>query len=357
MIELKEILKQYQSKNITKLYLDKTLDTDGINYENYIGLKFETINNNHIRDKYTINGWYILWYLMSEAHQSMYIKTTIDFIAAETKMNHKDIKDILIHLHNINAIYMVAYTISGKEKSFKSITYNECIEIAIGYSNKDSYEDTKGYKAIPVEFVKSVLLTLNPTAWALYTVLVVRHSFLLTLPERIDPETGEIIYPYSITHYAFTTQEQLGECIGVTDTTIKKYTDELLNSKYPLIHLVAKGKRYRDAIKGNKEGWKRENKRYGVYLLERVEYQYYHTCKVEIKRTKEEEALIKKIGAIDLLGTENQYILRQKDYILDIVGSTMPAYEKALNNHDTKWYEENRQTMKIETPKSSNNVG
>jgi biotin operon repressor len=345
-LEIKNILKQYQVKNVTKLYLDKNLDSDGINYENYIGLKFETINNYDIKDKYTINGWYLLWYLMANAHQGQYIETTIDFIATKTNFKHKDIKDLLINLHNLGTVYMVAYTQTGKEKSFKSIMYNESIEIAIGYSNKESYEDYNGYNAIPIEFVKSVLPTLKPTAWALYCVLVVRHSYFLPLDSFVDTETGEIKYPYSITHYAFSTQDQIGECIGVSDTTIKKYTDELKNNKYPLIHFVGDGKRYKEG-----KEWKRENIKYGVYLLERVEYQYYHTIIPDNKTDKpkriEERKLINKKGIKSLMGTEEQYIIKQADYINYILGNTIKDFEKALTENNTIWYEGSKDSMKI----------
>lgn len=354
-MDLKEILTNYQNKSLSKIYLDKNFIAEGIDYQNYIGLKFESINENKqtgqckIKDHYTIDGWYILWYLMANAHQSQYIKTTIDFIAMETKINSKRIKNILEHLHKIGEIYIITYTQTGKEKSLKSITYYETIEIAIGYSSKESYTQYNGYKALPIEFVKSIILTLEPTSWAIYTVLITYHSYLLLLIPQVNKDTGEIIYPYSITHYAFPKQDDIGKLIGVSDTTVKKYIDKLLKNKYKLIYMVRDYKRYQTISKDNgKTICKMENKQYGVYLLERFEYQYYNILSVPDNRDAKELDIVHKIGVKKLLGTERQYMIRQRDYIKYISGSLNKEYDIAIKNNNSTWYKDNRNKMKIE---------
>ena len=90
-----------------------------------------------------------------------------------------------------------------------------------------------------------------------------------------------------------------------------------------------------------------ENKQYGVYLLERFEYQYYHTINVDENRTIDKLNMIKKTGIVDLLGTENQYILKQRDYIRYITGKLTDEYKLALENENADWYESNKDSMRI----------
>lgn len=331
----KYIYSKYTSKKKNNLYYDKHFVAEGIDYTNYIALKYESINNKDISNLYTIEGWYILWYLMSEAQQKLYIKTSINIIAQDTSIKDKEVKELLLHLEKQKVIKLYAYTSTGKTKAKNVITFTEKIEITIVYNTKE-YVNQNGYCIVPIDFIKTVLPTLSPQAWSIYTILLTRYSWFTTL-ERIDPTTGEIYYSHKLNHYSFPTYEQMSELLGYNSrNTITKYIKELCDNKYNLIYIInnADGKKTK-VINGKNI---KDNKTYGVYLMERIEYQYYYCYEQNKKIAKDFKKLI---------DTTEQYILKDHDYVITQYKNIFKEYENAIKQQKDEWYLSNKEQMKI----------
>lgn len=324
----KNILDKYRSKLKTKIYKDKNFDPKGIDYTNYIALKFESINKGYIRDKYTANGWYILWYLMAEAQQKSYIKITLSMIAKDINISEKIIKQTLFILDEDGVIKVNCFTQTGKDKVREQIKATDTLEITIIYNTTDYVEDN-GYRAIPTEWVKSVLPSVSAKAWTILTVLVVKYSWFSKSPPN---EEG---YQYNINHYAFPTYEQINKLTGISKATMKDFLKELMESKYSPIQVIGSNNEKSNVFKEGQV--MRENYCYEVELLSRIEYQYYNTYLHNRDNVKDFDKLI---------GTSKQYDLMDKDYIISKF-SLLKDYDKAIKEKDIDWYNTYYGNMKM----------
>lgn len=343
------LLEKYKPRNAKYIYRDKIFDNRGIDYKNYIPLRFESINRQDIKKIYGIKSWYVLWYLMANAENSKYIKTTIQTIYRETNLSSSIIKRELRHLQEIGIINIFG-EINDKTNS---------IIIVIGYNDKEVYEEfsksncnskgNNGYRAIPKEFIRAIIPSLNYNQWAIFTVLCVRYSWYTLLNEKND--YGEELYNYMITGYAFPTQEEMKYLLGISRETImyelygteyikngkeikkkKQVTRPLIENKYNLITIeTGANTNYNNKEKENRI--KKENNRYFIDLFERVEYLYNCIYKLEDNRDKKIKNKIKDIGFKNIAMSKDQKILNNQDLINYYYKGIMKEYE---NNIKTK---------------------
>lgn len=349
-MECERILRQYQVKDYRRVYYDKNLDETGIDYQNFIRLKFMSINNKEIKNKYTIDGWYLLWYLMSNAHQSLYIKTSVNLIEIDTGISKAKIINSLRHLKSIEEIAIEITSKKDKNKTKTINNVNECdlLEISIKYN----YGEISGYQAVPVEFIKSVLPTLKPQHWAIFTVLLVKHSYY-NLTQYIDNATQVKYIGYTVNHYAFPTNEQIGDIIGLKESAIRYNMKELVENPYKLVSIVDIEKTF--TTKKNKDGRniiQRYNTRYKIRLLDRYEYNYYHVYVIPESNTdpakKKARNEIIKSGFCKSYHYEdlNSYLIN-KDYISEFYKEEMQEYERILKEKDYHTYNNKKGNMKL----------
>lgn len=338
---LKDLSHYYNNTDSRYIYFDKTFDIRGINYNQFIQLKYEPINNKHIKDIYTIDGWYLLWYLMSRATKNEYIATTINSISEETNFKPIKIKEVLTILKNSETILTT--------KKLATISNTELLHIYIGYNNNLSpHSWQNGYTPIPSEFIYYIIPTLTPTEWAIYTVLLTKYNYYLAW-EEVDKSTGEIIPLYQRTHYAFPVQSLISEYIGTTEETISKFTKKLINNKYNLITSYTSNRySYYDKIE-NKHIWKGGNKRYLIKLYERPEYIYYYLNNSLNKQEQDDFNYIRKKKFDKIALSHEQELIRNKKqfYIKYYYGEILDLYDKCIQEQDQNLYETIRKTYTI----------
>lgn len=335
---LKDLSNYYNSTDSRYIYFDKTFDIRGIDYTKFIKLQYQSINDSHIKDKYTIDGWYVLWYLMSRAIKNEYIAATINSISEETKLKPNKIKDAIKRLILSEVIVI--------NKDISKITNNELLQVYIGYNNKLSDNITKnGYSPLPSEFVYRVITTLSPTEWAIYTVLLTKYNYYLSW-EKINYTTGEIIPLYYRTHYAFPDRNEISKYIGLYDDTISKFAKKLSSkdSKYNLINMYkSKPITYIDED-DHKRKFKGGNNRYEIKLYERPEYIYYYLNPIFDKKEQKEFNEIKTEG-FDKIALSSKKDIRDKVknkkmyYIRYYYEEVLKQYDKCLKEEDYKLYE------------------
>ena len=338
---LKDLSQFYNSTDSRYIYFDKTFDIRGIDYTRFIKLQYDSINKSHIKDKYTIDGWYILWYLMSRAIKSEYVSTTVNSISEETNLKPNKIKDAIGKLifHKVIII----------DKDIIALNNNELIKFYIGYNNKlIDHIDKNGYSPIPCEFVHKIITTLSPTEWAIYCVILTKYNYYLAW-EKINYSTGEVIPLYYRTHYAFPDREEISKYIGLYDDTISKFAKKLSNGKYNLIKMYkSKPITYIDEDDHQRK-FKGGNNRYEIKLYERPEYIYYYLNPIFTKDEQKDFDYIKSKGFEKLaLSNESDKIEgRKMFYIKYYYEDTIKQYEKCLKEEDLKLYEYIRENNMI----------
>lgn len=332
------LMEKYKPRNAKYIYRDKIFDNRGIDYRNYIPLRFDIVNNNLIKKHYTVNGWYVLWYLMTRSNKE-YIEISINDISEELNMTPKTTEKVIKHLNNINEIKTL-------EKRYNK---NTILHIAIKYYNECITNDNKvGYKAIPFDYVKTIISSLTANQWGMYSVLVVYYSYFTK--SNTKDEFGRIIeYDLKGSLYAYPQMINICNSIGITKATLIKelYGNEnvknnnfipLISNKYNLIN-VEKGI-YNIYLDKNtcENRIKRENNRYKINLLERTEYIYHHIYNIKDIRGKSKIEYINKNGFEKIAKTEKQNILTTKDFINYYLKKEMMEYEKWIKNNDAEKY-------------------
>ena len=338
---LKDLSQFYNSTDSRYIYFDKTFDIRGIDYTRFIKLQYQSINESHIKDKYTIDGWYILWYLMSRAIKNESLTTSVTIISEETNLKPIKIKEAIQKLIDHEVVIC--------NKDISKINNTELLYIYIGYNNKlCSHITLNGYSPIPSKFVYRIITTLSPTEWSIYTVILTKYNYYLAW-EIIDKNTGEMIPVYHRTHYAFPSRTIIGETIGVIDDTVSKFIKKLENNKY---NLIFKYKSDAYSFWDDKEQIQKirgGNNRYEIKLFERPEYAYYYTNTKFDKDVQKKFDYIKKIGFEKIaLSIEQDLIKNNKIFYMNYYyGDVLKQYEKCLNEEDYELYEYIRENMKI----------
>lgn len=334
-----DIFNMYDSQDSRFLYIDKHFDNRGIDYSSFIKLRYESINNKHITNTYTLDGWYILWYLLGNSINGTYIKTTINEIVEETKYKAPDIVVILKYLEKSDVIKI-------KNKNF---TNHTLLKIAIGY-NEDGIinNETKGYVSIPKDFVRIVLPSLNKTQWAIFTILCVRYNYIYPT-SRFDEKSQRVVYYTLENGYAFPTQQQIAELINIKDLkAIRNHLNKLEENKYKLIKIntteLSEGgyEVFFDNDK-NKNKIRRFNNKYHINLFERVEYAYHCIYNIPDERKnnntyKQFFKELEKKGLDDVMCTDLNTYLTKRDFIEYRFKNFMEDYKKCLDENNLESY-------------------
>lgn len=334
MIGFKELEKGYLNHDSRYICLDKELHSNGISYRNFLKLRFESINLAHIKEVYTHNGWYILWYLMINAHQGQRIKTTLKLIEEDVKgLTDKQIKKILLNLEKVGVI---------KLSCIKDIRTATPLTIHILYNNDTYYNEIKlprtndksknGYKAIPLEYIKIVFPTLDAESFTTYTVLYSTFNYFCI---KENDDSSFELNSFQHTRYSFITIRQIEEKTGISRTRISNRLKDLEANKYNLIKIKNDNfsTTYWDESEG-KQKIKKSNNTYEVGILTRIEYLYHHIWKIDDVREKQTIDFIKRNGFEKIAKGNNYKLLIPKDYINYYCKDKMVFYEKLLKNKE-----------------------
>lgn len=331
----KDVLNLYTRKDNRYIYIDKYFNNKGIDYTRYLKLRFSSVNNLHIKNKISINGWYVLWYLMCNGQQGIFIETTLDFISIDLSMKVINVKEILLNLHEENIIYI--------NNKLNNINKNDRLQIVINYNDNTLHtkyiDNNIAFNPIPIEFVQTVLPQLTPNQWVIYTTLCVYFSYY-SVKETYDNDGNKIYIP-SENCYAFPTQEKLSEVIGLNFKTIKSNIDKLCESNLNLIsERESFGNTYAHFKNKNngKTNIKKINKTYNVLLYQRIEYVYYCILQMQDNRDKKIKQLIKTKGFKKIAESSDYKILQDRDYILNKFGIIIEQFKKCIENDDIESY-------------------
>ena len=333
---LKDLSQFYNSTDSRYIYFDKTFDIRGIDYTRFIKLQYDSINKSHIKDKYTIDGWYILWYLMSRAIKSEYLTTSITIISEETQLKPIKIKEAIQKL--------IDYDVIICNKDISKINNTELLYIYIGYNNKLGDNITKnGYSPIPYDFVYKVITTLTPTEWAIYCVILTKYNYYLSFA-KTNKSTNQIIPIYYRTHYAFPDRSEISKYIGLYEDTISKFAKKLSsnNNKYKLIEMYkSKPISYIDEDDHQRK-FKGGNNRYEIKLYERPEYIYYYLNPIFTKEEQKEFNYLKTKG-FEKVALSDEWEKKTKGkkmfYIRYYYENVIQQYDKCLTEEDHQLYE------------------
>jgi hypothetical protein len=316
------------------MYLDKNLsDKGGIDYSQFIQLRFQTINSCHIRDIYSVEGWYLLFVMMIQANKYCFLKTTINMLYEDgyKRVTTINIKKILLKLNREGII---------KLSKVKSINVNTPLEIIIPYNNNDLYQFKEGkwsgFKAIPVDLIRLCLKILTPGEWSVFCVLAVRWADYTVTPSYMEDEES---YVYKRNHYAFPDNRQISECIGKSKTQTNRYINQLVNNSSGIVKMYSSGKskmKEHYNIEGEIEGNKAPNSIYFIPLFERIEYIYYHIIKVD---NRPEEQRISNIIKFEEIAHSSKYkSLTKSDYYLSYYDSLFEKYKSLLESGNKEGY-------------------
>ena len=131
---MEDIIDLFGKKDSRSIYMDKAMNKKGIDYTRFLKIKYDSINKNLIRDLYTVDGWYILFWLMSSSENAYYTTTTINMITEFTDIRATKVKDILLHLHNTGVICLVP-----EDGSAQDIKNNTVLNVCILYNSDCNY--------------------------------------------------------------------------------------------------------------------------------------------------------------------------------------------------------------------------
>lgn len=296
--ELNLKLKRYDGAT-NKLHMYRSLEDDelGINYLSFLKIRYETFNKNHILQKYSIDGWRILCYLITKAKDYKYIMITPNIIQKE--LNIKTKSGLFKSLNNLFASGVIYGNINKKLYSSKNNIkgLNDLMDIIITYADDDYYtykSDIQGYKPIPLDLVSIMVKDLTSEEWATYCLLMVRHRYY-NINDVIDKDTGEIHSYINEYFYAFPPQENIAMLLGCERKKINKITKSLEKKGYIELE-IPKGANKLPKKKKDTYGniiTTRTCTKYKIKLMKRVEYIYYYILLLEDNKHEKEA---KKIG-------------------------------------------------------------
>lgn len=315
----------------------------GMNYNQFV-----KIHNRFIQEDAKIigfDGCYVLFYLISYAHNREYIETTISIIQNNINLSKEKISNALKLLHKNELIF-----VKGLKDFSKDIGTNTVLDIIIIYDNDKLYDVTLnntiglGYKAIPIDYIKYSVAKLNSTEFSILLCLILRFRYYL--PCKAQTDTGETFYTYQAPEYAFPKLKTIGEYFNSTRKTIKKHIEGLAEKEF--ITYEPNGK---DLIKKyNPDTGEDEtinpNYKYRIYLLQRLEYMYYNYYILpnlydDANKQKDRDYILKqlKTKGFETIATSelNTYIL-EKDYIKYTYGTQMEDFSKALKDKNLEMY-------------------
>lgn len=258
------------------IYRDINYDERGINYNSFFKLRFDTINLLHIKNKYSVVGWYILCYLITKAKDYKYISISPRIIAYELNLT---LKSIYKALNKLFENKIIQGYINKKEYSNKTLVkkVDDVIDIIILYADDNiyNYNDRGGYKPIPLDFISKTIKGLTAEEWGVYCVLLVRHRYFLIQPTIT--EEGKLINDIKDCGYAFPQQEKIAESLGINKRTVVDAIKGLVDKKLISIEF----NNYAPKTKVNDTIKHKDCYRYYIKLLNKHEYIYHYILKLE----------------------------------------------------------------------------
>ena len=261
---------------------------------------------------------------MTNGINEEYTITNVSIIAIELSMKPVNVIIALEHLNKINIIKI-------NEVKFDKVTP---LHIAIIYNN----ESNIGYRAIPIDYVRTLLPTMTSTEWGILSTLLVNYNYFQAT-QSTNMSNGESVYSYIENHYSFPTQMQLSNSVGVSDKTVRTYLNKLESNPYKIMNII-KGKKY-SVIENNKTISRQEVNKYYIPLLDRIDYIYqniYNVKDSDTTKRKDTVELLKKDGFGKVSSSKDNMGLITKDYIIAKYGTVMKEYEKIINDRDTESY-------------------
>ena len=295
----------------------------GIDYQHFIKLRFLTINNNDIA-KYSIYGWKILWYLMINAKDNTYIQFTPNMIMKDLKISKTRVFSAIEKLFKNKVIHG---TVNDKNTN-KCLSINDIVKIIITYAKDDLFEESQaGFKAIPIDFITRALVDMNEYEWGIYCMLVVRHRYF-KVDESVDIETGEVKYYCNIYEYAFPTQLQIAQSLGIDKKTVNTYLKTLEDKQYITHEEYNLDKISKPNAEGEKSIIRNSNYKYHVKLLMRFEYMKYHIVNIGYTKNKYSSKELKLLETknIDELLLIDYKLINDVKYITERYGADIEEY-------------------------------
>jgi hypothetical protein len=306
------------------------LDKNGINYRDFIKLRADVVINNKI-GIIGHEAWLILFYLSCHAENKEYIKTNIRLISSELGISSID--KALRALHDNGLIY-----IKNLEGDINKLGKNDILEVIIRYNNDDLFQvDKKAYKALPTQYVRYLIQQekLTSEEFAIYTVLVNYFRWFECKNEK-DEETDTINYYYSSYEYAFPTQEQIGQAIGISRNRVHYIIESLAGKK--LISYEASDFQKSSRYEEGRNVIKNPNYRYKIELLQRLEFVHFNYLAIKDARNKAERDFVEQKGFETIACSRDQGILKDRDYLLHKYGNMSKMFNEALKSGNVKYY-------------------
>lgn len=306
------------------LYIDYRTrqDKKGIDYNIFIPYYFNIIHNKELKNKYTIDGWYLLNYLLCNSINQQYIKTNIDIIKKDINLTRNKIIQALKTLEK-NKIIKVHTTVNKNLKS------KDILNIEIKY--KEINQANNGYRAIPLQYINTILKILDPKELAVLTTLIPFYNYIYA---RSYPhyKTGEIIYDVIENHRTFVSEDKLCMLIGISKNTLRRYIKQLKDKN--LIEKVKNPTKFTMDEQGNV---KQETNKYNIKLFDRIEYMYNHIVDVEYSKNTNTykdyvatKKLLKKYSLNELYQTEYNELITDKNYIENRFHFELDEYKSKL---------------------------
>ena len=249
-----------------------------MNYNKFIPYYYKL----DIKDKYTLDGWYLLNYLLCYAQDGIFIKTNLDILYHDLNMSKNKLVFSLLHLQE-NKILDIDTT--NMRSKVLNITLN--------------FNEAKGFKAVPIDYIKPLLSQLKPKELSILTILIIYYNYIQPVHENGN-------YKLMENNCTFISVRKISELTGIGFKTIIMSLTKL--EELNLIHKVSKGVY---TAKGTKEV-----NRYDIPLLSSIEYKYHRYVNVNAsKKYLECKELLENISFDKLRNTSNNTKITTRNYI------------------------------------------
>ena len=330
MIVVEDIFNKYNVQRENKYsYVMYEIDERDMNYMNWFKLRYSTIEQ---IINIGVNGLFTLLALISHPHtqKKEHLESTLKMINKHTKFKDiRELKSVISKLVDNGFIATKDYT--------NTISQNDIFEIVILYNNDELYQDcNKGFKPIPIDYVKRRLLGLTPLQCAIICILIT-YNRILHKGITISEETGGLVYFCHELNYSFPKLTQMSELLNADRSVIKKNIEILAKEKL-ISYTYSNEKPILNNINNNPTILN-PNYRYRVRLLQRIEYLYYLIAgfdKYDNRSEEEKEYIRKNIN--EIIGSDKQDIVKDIDYVLS--KNNFKFLQKAIENKDIGFYED-----------------
>ena len=254
-----------------------------MNYNKFIPYYYKL----NIMHKYTLDGWYLLNYLLCYAQDGIYIKTNLDILYHDLNMSKSKLIFSLLHL---------------KENKIIDIDTNEVRSKVLNITLH--YNEAKGFKAIPIDYIKPLLVNLNPKELSILTILIQYYNYIQ--PISFVDDKNVLQHRLIENNCSFISVRSISELTGIGFKTILASLAKLED-----LNLIQKINDNSYTSKGTKEV-----NRYRVNLLDSLDYKYHRYVNVnESVSYKECKELLDNIPFQILRNTKDNKKITTRNYI------------------------------------------